>query len=99
MYQYIRLDWAVCKFKKKDCWLDRVWETTKTFHRLKVIVAKKPVVNILDPKKGIMLTNAREHSISGKLSPEVHPIIYLSNGLTNTEFNYSNIEKKALAIV
>ena len=63
-------------------------------------MAKKLVVKIFDPKKDITLTtDASEHSISGILSQEGHPIMYLSRRLTNTEFNYSNIEKEALAIV
>ena len=63
-------------------------------------MAKKPIVKIFDPKKDITLTkDAREHSISGILSQEGHPIMYLSRGLTNIEFNYSNIDKEALAIV
>ena len=63
-------------------------------------MAKKPVVKIFDPKKNITLTtDASEHSISGILSQEGHPIMCLSRRLTNTEFNYSNVEKEALAIV
>ena len=62
-------------------------------------MAKKPVVNIFDLKKDITLTtNASEHSISGILS-QGHLIMYLSRRLTNNDFNYSNIEKEALAIV
>ena len=62
-------------------------------------MAKKPVVKIVDPKKDITLSiDANEHSISGILSQERHSM-YLSKRLTNTEFDYSNIEKAALAIV
>ena len=70
------------------------------FDGSKVTMAKKSVVNIFDPKKYITLnTYASEHSKSGILSQEGHPIKYLSRRLTNTEFYYSNIEKGALAIV
>ena len=63
-------------------------------------MAKKLVVKTFDPKKDITLTtDASEHSISGMLSLEGHPIMYLSRRLMNTEFNYLNIEKEALAIV
>ena len=63
-------------------------------------MAKKPVVKIFDPKRDITLTtDASEHSISGILSQEGHPITYLSRRLTKTEFNHSNIEKEAFAIV
>lgn len=63
-------------------------------------MAKKPVVKMFDPKKDMTLTtDASEHSISGILSQEGHPIMYLSRRLTNTKFNYSNIQKEALAIV
>ena len=63
-------------------------------------MAKKLVVKIFDPKKDITLTtDASEHSIFRILSQEGHPIMYLSRRLTNTEFNYSNIEKEALVIV
>ena len=57
-------------------------------------MAKKPEVNIFDPEKDITLTTvASEHSISGILSQEGHPIMYLSRRLTDTEFNYSNRER------
>ena len=61
---------------------------------------KKIVVKIFDPKKDTTLTtDASEYSKSGILSQEGHLIMYLSRRLTNTEFNYSNIEKEALAMV
>ena len=47
----------------------------------------------------MLTTDASKHSISGILSQEGHLIMYLPRRLTNTEFNYSNIEKEALAIV
>ena len=47
----------------------------------------------------MLIIDASEHSISGILSQEGHQIMYLSRRLMNTEFNYSNIEKEALAIV
>ena len=55
---------------------------------------------VFDLGKDITLTtDASEHSISGILSQEGHPVIYLSRRLTNTEFNYSNIKKEALSIM
>ena len=52
-------------------------------------MAKKPVVKTFDPKKDIMLiTDEIEHLISGILSQEGHPIMYLSRRLTDIEFNY-----------
>ena len=47
----------------------------------------------------MLTTDPSEHSISGILLQEGHPVTYSSRRLTNTEFNYSNIEKEALAIV
>ena len=67
---------------------------------VKIFMAKKPVVKIFNPKKDVTLTtDASEYSIYGILSLEGLPIMYLSRRLTNTEFNYSNMEKEALAIV
>ena len=48
----------------------------KAFDKLKVIMAKKPVVKIFDLKKDITLTtDASEHSIFVILSQEGHPIM------------------------
>ena len=85
------------KTNVKSIWSEK---QQKAFDRLKVILAKKPVVKIFYPKKYITLTtDASEHSISGILSQEGRPIMHLSRKQTNAECNYSNIEKEALAIV
>ena len=77
-----------------------VSEPKKNFDRLKVFMAKKPEVKVFDMKKYITLnTDASKHSISGIFSQEGNPMIYLSRRQTNTEFNYFNMEKEALAIV
>ena len=95
-----RLECAVCKFKKKECWIYLVRGTKNTFDILEVIITKKPAEKIFDLAKDITLTtDASEHSISGILAWESHPMIYFSRRITNTEFNYSNIKKEALAIV
>ena len=71
----------------------------KAFDRQIVITAKKLVVKISHPKKDISLTtDTGEHSISAILSQEGHPIMYLLRRAMSTKFNYSNIDKKALAI-
>ena len=98
--KYANLTQPFANLRKKN--VEFIWseEQQKAFHRLKVIMAKKPVVTIFDPKKDItLIADASEHSISGILSQERHPIIYLSRRLTNTDLNYSNIEKEVLAIV
>ena len=47
----------------------------------------------------ILTTDANEHSISGILSQDNHPVMHLSRKLTTAESNYSNIEREALAMV
>ncbi len=97
--KYMDLTEPFANLRKKN--VEFIWseKQQKAFDRLKVIMAKKPVVKIFDPKKDITLTtDASEHSISGILS-QGHLIMYLSRRLMNTEFNYSNIKKEALAIV
>ena len=98
--KYTDLTEPFANLRKKK--VEFIWseKQQKDFDRLKVIIAKKPVVKIFDPKKDITLTTYEsEHSISGILSQEGHPMMYLSRRLTNTELNYSNIEKETLAIV
>ncbi len=72
----------------------------RAFSKLKKALMEKPIVKIFDPKKEITLTtNASEYTVSAILSQDHHPIMYLSIKLTKAEFNYSNIEKKAVAII
>ena len=96
---YTDLTELFANLRKKN--VEFIWseKQQKAFDRLKVIMAKKPVVKIFNPKKDIMLTtDASEHSISEILS-QGHLIMYISRRLMNTEFNYSNIKKESLTIV
>ena len=93
------LTWPFANLRKKN--VEFIWseKQQKAFDRLKVIMAKKPIVKIFNPKKDIMLTtDASEHSISEILS-QGHLIMYISRRLMNTEFNYSYIKKESLTIV
>lgn len=55
---------------------DFTWKKyDKTFKKLKIIFTKKLMVKDFDPKKDI--TDASEYSISGILSQERYPIMYL----------------------
>ena len=67
--RYTVLSKLFANLRKKDN--EFIWsaEQQKAFDRLKVIMAKKPVVKIFDPEKDITLTtDASENSISGMLS-------------------------------
>ena len=70
--KYTDLTEPFANLRKKN--VEVIWSNNKkAFDRLKVIMAKKPVVKIVDPKNGITLTtDASEHSISGILSQEGH---------------------------
>ena len=97
--KYTDLTEPFANLRKKN--VEFIWseKQEKVFDRLKVIIAKKQVVKFFYPKNDMTLTtDASEHSISGILSQEGHPMMYLSRRLTNTEFNYSNREKETLAI-
>lgn len=72
----------------------------KYFDNWKLTHAKKSFWKKIDLwKKITLITDTSEHSISGILSQDAHPIIYLWIKFTFAECNYSNIEKKTLAIV
>ena len=70
------------------------------FESLKNALCEYPVVRPFDANKDSTLTtDASEKSISAVLTQEGHPVMYLSRRLSETERNYSNIEREALAIV
>ena len=72
----------------------------KAFEDLKNVLAVYPVVQAFDPAKDTVLTtDASEKSISAIMTQDGHPIMYLSRKLSNSETNYSNIEREALAVV
>ena len=50
-------------------------------------------------KEATVTTDASEKASGGVFWQEGHPVIYVSRKLTPVEQNYSNIERKALAIV
>ena len=75
-------------------------EFTWTQKPLKKALTSKPVIKIFDPKKEVTLTtDASKRAIAAVVSQEDHPIMYLSGKLPSADYNYSNIEKEALAIV
>ena len=72
----------------------------RAFDKLKLVLSRYPVVKIFDPLKSTVLTtDASEKSISGILTQDGHPVMYLSKKLTGSEQNFSNIECEAYAIV
>ena len=76
-----------------------IWthEQDRAFHKLKLALSSKPVIQPFDVNKDITLTtDASEKSIAGILMQEERPVIYFSRRLTPAE-QYSNIEREALA--
>ena len=61
---------------------------------------KKPKTKVFDPKnETVLFADDRGLAVSAILSPDGHPVIYLSRKLTSPDANYSNIETEALSIV
>ena len=72
----------------------------KAFEDLKNELCAKLLVQPYSLQKEATVTiDASENAVGGVLSQEGHPVIYVSTKLTRAEQNYSNIERKALAIV
>jgi len=70
------------------------------FDLLKKSLCDYPVVQPFDvTKESTLTTDASEKSISGVLTQDGHPVMYLSRRLTDSERNYANIEREALAVV
>jgi hypothetical protein len=70
------------------------------FDQVKSLLTCAPVVHPYDVTKHTeVTTDASEYGIAGILSQDGHPIMYMSRRLTSAKRAYSNIERKALAIV
>ena len=75
-------------------------EEQNAFENIKnELCANPPVQPYSLTKEATVTTDASEKAIGGVLSQEGHPVIYVSRKLSQTEQNYSNIEREALAIV
>ena len=81
---------------------DFSWGETqqKAFEDINKEVCANPLVQPYSlQKEATVTTYASEKTIGGVLSQEGHLVVYVSRKLTPAEQSYSNIERKALAIV
>ena len=86
--------------KKSEAEFQWTNKCQRAFERLKSELASKPIVQPFSLKKEVTITtDASEKAISGALSQEGHPVIYVSQTLSQAEQRYSNIERETLAIV
>lgn len=82
---------------------DSVWNwdanADATFKRLKHILTNAPVLKFFDKNKPVVLSvDASQHGLGAVLLQDNLPIAYASKRLNDTERNYAQIEKEALAI-
>lgn len=78
-----------------------VWtaDHTKSFHKLKALISSAPVLKIFDGNLPIdIYVDASQSGIGGCLLQRNHPVSFCSRALTETEKNYSQIEKEYLSI-
>ena len=78
------------------------WEKEKqnAFENIKNDLCTNPLVQPYSlTKEATVTTDASEKALGGVLSQEGHPVIYVSRKLSQTEQNYSNIEREAPARV
>ena len=86
--------------RKKGVIFEWKKEHQHAFELLKRNLSEEPVVKVYDINQDLELTtDASEKAISGILSQNGHPVLYLSRTLSDAETRYSNIEREALAIV
>ena len=72
----------------------------ESFRVKKIELCANPYLQLYSlQKEATVTTDASEKAIGGVLSQEKHPVKYVSRKLTPEEQNYSQIERKAVAIV
>lgn len=84
--------------KKGNLWC---WEDihTKEFNDLKHVVCNAPILSYYDVRKPIVLTvDASKDAVGACLLQEGKPVAYASKSLTDTQKNWSQIEKELFAI-
>ena len=83
---------------------DTVWawgsEQQAAFKKIKTALTTLPVlINFDKDKEHIIQTDASKTGLGVALLQEVHPVVYASRALTDTERRYSNIERELLGVV
>ena len=76
----------------------------KAYQTIKILLTSDPILRLPDPEKPFVLrTDASDYGIGAVLMQEhegkLFPICYASKKLSDTELNYSTIEKECLAVV
>jgi RNase H-like domain found in reverse transcriptase/Reverse transcriptase (RNA-dependent DNA polymerase) len=79
-------------------------ECDDTLHSIKTLFAEQPILRLPDLGRPFLLaTDASAFGIGACLMQEVdthlHPVVYVSRKLSESEKNYATIEKECLAIV
>ena len=70
------------------------------FDTVKSILSESPVLSSYNPNKELILTcDSSCHSIGATLEQNEHPVLYISKKLSETEKNYAQIDREALAII
>lgn len=85
--------------KKNSCFK---WEQlhTSCLERIKTDIAKAPTLKIFNETKEIVIqADASKHGLGACMLQENRPIYFASRSLSETEINYSQIEKELLSIV
>ena len=78
------------------------WDSDQehSFKALKQLAIKAPVLKYFDPHKPTKLSvDASSKGLGAVLQQDDHPVAYASRALTQTQQNYTQIEKEMLAVV
>lgn len=85
---------------KKD--IAYVWgpEHDNAFHQVKKEITSMGVLRFFDPKvETVIQTDASQKGLGAVLLQQGQPVCYASKALTDTERNYSNIERETLGVI
>ncbi|KAL7857277.1 hypothetical protein SRHO_G00161760 [Serrasalmus rhombeus] len=93
-----------CEILRQLTHKDSIWDWTpvheEAFTRLKINIAKAPVLKYYSPKEEVTLQcDASETGLGAALTQNGKPVAFASRALMTTERGYAQIEKECLAIV
>uniref|UniRef100_A0AAR2JCC7 Reverse transcriptase/retrotransposon-derived protein RNase H-like domain-containing protein n=1 Tax=Pygocentrus nattereri TaxID=42514 RepID=A0AAR2JCC7_PYGNA len=92
-----------CEILRQLTHKDNIWDWTpmheEAFTRLKINIAKAPVLKYYSPKEEVTLQcDASETGLGAALTQNGKPVAFASRALTTKERGYAQIEKECLAI-